>query len=115
MADYSSVAMVEEIIDSLKSELSTTDDQFDAALLTNKVVKAYRDVRTARKYPSYYSEEEIEADMENYQSQVQDIALYDYNTIGIEWQKTNKEKQVSREFIRRSSLFGGIVPLSSIV
>lgn len=115
MADYTENQLVVDIIEDLTTELKATDDQFDATLLEQKVVKAYRDVRSARKYPSYYSEAAIDSDMENYYTQVRDIALYDYNTIGIEWQKTNRENQVSREFIRRTSLFGGIVPLSSIV
>ena len=112
MADYSAIEMVQEIIDDLTSEMKPTDDQFNATLLTIKVIGAYRDVRAARKYPTYYTEEETESDMEQFYPIVRAVAVYDYNTIGIEWQKTNKENQVSREFVRRSSLFSGVIPLS---
>lgn len=112
MVDYSEIGMVQELIVDMTSELEPTDDQFNATLLTLKVIGAYRDVRNARKYPSYYTEEETESDMEQFYPIVRAVALYDYNTIGIEWQKTNKENQVSREFIRRSSLFAGVIPLS---
>lgn len=112
MADYSSIEMVQEVIDDLTGELEPSDDQFNATLLTLKVISAYRDVRAARRYPSYYTESERETDMEQFYSVVRSIALYDYNVIGMEWQKINKENQVSREFVDRSSLFAGVIPLS---
>ncbi len=114
MADYSTVEMVQELITDLQAELEPTDDQFDAVLLKTKVVGAYRDIRDTRRYPSYYTSEEIEQDMEKFYMTVRSLALYDYNTVGIEWQKVNKENDVSREFIRRSSLFSGVIPLSHI-
>lgn len=114
MADYSTVEMVQELITDLQAELEPTDDQFDAVLLKTKVVGAYRDIRDTRRYPSYYTNDEIERDMENFYMTVRSLALYDYNTVGIEWQKVNKENDVSREFIRRSSLFSGVIPLSHI-
>lgn len=114
MADYSTVEMVQELITDLQAELEPTDDQFDAVLLKTKVVGAYRDIKDTRRYPSYYTSEEIERDMENFYMTVRSLALYDYNTVGIEWQKVNKENDVSREFILRSSLFSGVIPLSHI-
>lgn len=114
MVDYSAIEMVEELVDDLTAELTPTDDQFNSTLLAAKVISAYRDIRTARRYPSYYTETVIESDMENYYSQVRNLALYDYNTIGMEGQKTNKENEVSREFVQRSSLFSGVIPLSHL-
>ena len=112
--DYSSVEMVQDIVDDLTAELEATDDQFNAVLLSNKVVNAYREICGARKYPSYYTEEQITSDMEQFYNECRNVALYDYNTLGIEWQKTNKENAVSREFVRRSSLFSGVLPLSHL-
>ena len=114
MADYSSITMVQDIVDELTAEIKPTDDQFNAMLLAAKVVGAYREVRNVRKYPTYYTEEQIESDMEQFYDVCKNIAVYDYNTIGIEWQKINKENAVSREFIRRTSLFSGVLPLSKL-
>lgn len=114
MADYSTVQMVSDIVDELTAEIEPTDDQFNATLLAAKVVSVYREIRGARKYPSYYTEDEIETDMEQFYDVCKNVAVYDYNTIGIEWQKINKENQVSREFVRRSSLFSGVIPLSHL-
>jgi len=114
MADYSEKQVIVDIISDLEVELKKTDDQYDAELLAAKVIGAYREVRTARQYPSHYTEDAIDADLENYYVNIRNIALYDYNTIGIEWQKTNKENQVSREFVKRAQLFYGVLPLSQI-
>lgn len=110
--DYSEIQLVQDIVADLTAELEPTDDQFNATLLAAKVIGAYREIRLARKYPSYYTEDAIESDMERFYDVCRNVALYDYNMIGIEWQKTNKENQVSREFVRRSSLFSGVLPLS---
>lgn len=110
--DYSEIQMVQDIVDDLTAELKPTDDQFNAVLLSSKVIGAYRDVRFARCYPKYYTEESVEEDMERFYSVVRSVALYDYNTIGIEFQKANKENQMSREFADRDSLFSGVIPLS---
>ena len=114
MADYSEIEMVQDIVNELTAELEPTDDQFNATLLSLKVIGAYREIRKARKYPPYYTEEEIESDMEQFYDICRNVALYDYNTIGIEWQKINKENAVSREFVRRTSLFSGVIPLSRL-
>lgn len=114
MADYSSIEMVQDIVDDLTSELEPTDEQFNATLLAVKVIGAYRDVRSARRYPAYYTEQDVEADMEQFYPIVRTVSLYDYNTIGMEGQKVNKENEVSREFVRRSTLFSGVIPLSHL-
>lgn len=112
--DYSEIQLVQDVITDLTAELEPTDDQFNSTLLALKVVSAYREVRHARKYPSYYTEDEIESDMEQFYDVVRNLSLYDYNTVGFEWQKINKENQVSREYIRRTSLLSGVIPLSQL-
>lgn len=114
MADYSSIDMVQDIVAELTEELEPTDDQFNATLLAAKVVGAYREVRSARRYPSYYAESSIETDMETYYSNVYNLALYDYNKIGMEGQTRNAENEVARTFVDRPSLFSGVIPLSSL-
>lgn len=112
--DYAEIGMVNEVIDDLTVELQATDDQFNASLLSSKVVGAYRDVVGARRYPSHYTEDDIVADMEQFYHTVRELALYDYNKIGFEGQSRNAENEVSRTFADRSSLFNGVIPLSRI-
>lgn len=108
-----SVSLEDEIVEDLKAELST-DATFNEALLLSKVRNALREVKRVRKYPSYYTGEQIQSDMYEYFSNIRNIALYDYNLSGAEYETNHSENSVSRGFIDRNSLFGGIVPLSRI-
>lgn len=112
--DYAEIDMVNEVIDDLTVELQATDDQFNASLLSSKVVGAYRDVVGTRRYPSHYTEDDIIADMEQFYHTVRELALYDYNQIGMEGQTRNGENEVVRTFVRRSSLFNGVIPLTHV-
>lgn len=112
--NYDENTMVQEIIDDLTVELEATDDQFSASLLSSKVVGAYRDVVGTRRYPSHYTEADIVADMEQFYHTVRELALYDYNQIGMEGQTRNGENEIVRSFVRRSSLFNGVIPLAHV-
>ena len=99
------------IISELTIELRKEVD-FDADILALKVSNAYREVRTARNYPSYYSEELIMADMMNYYSNIRAIAMYDYNKIGAEGQTQYSADGESIHYVDRSKLFNGVIPIA---
>lgn len=99
------------IISELTIELRKEVD-FDADILALKVSNAYREVRTARNYPSYYSEESIAADMMNYYSNIRAIAMYDYNKIGAEGQTQYSADGESIHYVDRSKLFNGVIPIA---
>ena len=106
--------MKEEIIAELRIELEETEgSKFNLTLLTSKVNSAYREVKTARKYPASYTEAAIERDMENYYSQVRAIALYDYNCIGSEGQTQYSQDGVSIHYVERDKLFYGVLPIAA--
>lgn len=102
------VGLEEEIMADLTAELSLTDPNFSAALLLPKVRNAMREVRRARNYPTSYTDTQIEADMYNYFSNIRNIALYDYNQIGGEFQTSSSENSTSRHWMERNKLFAGI-------
>ena len=106
-----SVGLEEEILADLTAELSI-DKTFNATLLLSKVKNALREVKRARHYPSYYTEDQIKSDMYNFFSNIRNIALYDYNQIGAEFQQTSSENSTSRSWTDRDKLFAGIIPLS---
>lgn len=106
--------MIEEIIEDLTTEIAAEDgDKFNPSLLASKVRNAYRAVKTARRYPASYTEAMIERDMENYYSQVRDIAMYDYNQIGAEGQTQYSQDGVSIHYVERDKLFYGVLPIAS--
>ena len=105
--------MIEEIIEELTTELRETEgERFNETLLRSKVKSAYRAVHTARKYPKSYTEAMIERDMENYYSQVKDIAMFDFNQIGAEGQTQYSQDGVSVHYVDRDKLFYGVLPIA---
>lgn len=107
------IGLEEEIFADLSAELST-DQIFNETLLLSKVKNALREVKRARKYPSYYTKKQIQSDMYDYFSNIRNIALYDYNQIGAEYEESHSENSVSRSFVDRNKLFAGIIPLSRL-
>ena len=105
------ISLQEELMNDLKSELEC-EPTFNGTLLKSKVKNAIKEVERARKYPSYYTGEQIQEDLYRYYSNMRNIALYDYNQIGIEFQESSSENGISRSFMDRNKLFVGIIPLS---
>lgn len=103
--------MIESIIDELTIELQTEAD-FNADILALKVRNAYREVKQARNYPKSYTEESISADMENYYSNVKDLALYDYNKVGAEGQTQYSADGESIHYVDRNKMFTGVLPIA---
>ena len=101
-----------ELLEDLSEELSATDPKFKPELIKPKIKNAIREVKRARNYPKHYTESAIVEDLENYYSNIRNIALFDYNMIGAEGQSSSSENGTSRNFIDRDKLFGGIIPLS---
>lgn len=104
--------MENELIEDLTAELQITDELFNASLLEIKVKNAIKEVKRARNYPSHYTEQMIDDDMERFYSQIRNIALYDYEQIGAENETSHSENNISRSFIDRDKLFAGILPLA---
>lgn len=101
-------SLIVEILDDLITELGLTEAS-DIALLTSKVKNAYRDVKRTRNYQSYHSQMFIDNDMQNFYSNIHDLALYDYNQIGGEGQTSHSENGVSRAWKDRKECLDGIV------
>ena len=101
-----------ELLEDLTEELSATDPKFKPELIKPKIKNAIREVKQARNYPKHYAESEIVEDLENYYSNIRSIALFDYNLIGGEFQESYSENGKSATFVKRNSLFAGVIPLS---
>lgn len=104
--------MQTELIEDLTVELSISDDDFNIQLLTQKVKNALREIKTARNYPTSYTDEMIARDIQQYYSNARAIALYDYNKIGSDYEDSHSENGISMSFGDRDKLFSGIIPLA---
>lgn len=103
----------ENIVAELSNELSK-DDDYDESVLESKVAQAIREVKNARKYPSYYTDVMIASDLERFYSNVYNIALYEYNQVGVDFQTGHSENGTNRTYSDRSKLFYGIIPLATV-
>ena len=105
----------EEIVADLTTELSK-DDDLSATILAIKVKNAIREIKSARMYPSSYTDEKIINDLsDNYYSSIINLARYDYNQVGAEGQSAYSEGDTSRTWVDRNSLFNGIAPFVKIL
>lgn len=106
--------LYDELFDDLKTELKDADDDFREVVLATKLKNVLREVKRVRNYPktSYYTNNVIKEDMHEYYAEIRNIALYDYNMIGMEFEKSDSTNEVSRSFVERDTLFSGILPIA---
>lgn len=88
---------------------------FSEILLRQKIKNAINEVACLRRYPSSYSEEDKLNDLSSFYSVVRRVALYDYNQIGMEFERSHSEKNTDRTFVNRNQLFVGIIPITKII
>ena len=107
--------MLDEIFETLKGEILADEaqaDLFSESLLRSKINSAYREVKRARRYPKSYSEAQIEVDMLDYHSNIEDIARYDYNSVGTEGLSSYAADGTSLHYKDRDKLFYGVYPIA---
>lgn len=105
--------LVNEIYKELVIELDIPDEEESMLLL--KVKNAYREVRGARNYPLSYTEDAICDDMENYYHTIKNLAMYDYNQIGVEGQSAHGENGTSRTWVDRNKYLEGVVAICTLI
>lgn len=99
--------LVNEILKDLKTELGLTEDS-DLAVLSSKIRNAYREVKRTRNYQSAHTQEFIDQDMENFYSNIRELALYDFNQVGAEGQTSHSENGTSRAWKDRRECLNGV-------
>lgn len=103
------------IFDELKTILGD-DVNFNSQALFTKVKGAFREVKNARKYPSHYSEDTIISELTNlYYDVILNLALYDYNSIGAEFEESHSEGEISRTYVDRNKIMARVLPISVCV
>lgn len=113
MDDTMQLSLQNELIADLTAELQG-QPTFSDSVIKQKVVNAIREVKNARRYPIYYSDEIITKDLNNYYMNIRNIALYDFAQIGAPFEESHSENSVSRSWMERAKLFNGIIPIVKI-
>lgn len=109
MDEAMNVGLREEIIAELTIELGK-EPTFDAEILKTKVNDAYRKVKSRKAYHhTSFTGEQIEKHLyENHYQDIKDIALYNFNMIGAEFQKSHSENGTSRTWRTEDEVLGNI-------
>ncbi len=104
-------------LEQLKIRLRQSDvsDEKEDKLLEQLISQAEQDVRLYRNYPSDYTEEMIEKDMKNFDGIIVNLALYDYNQEGGEFQISSSENGTSRSWIDRDKVLGKVTPFVNVL
>ena len=106
-------SLINEVLNDLISELSL-EEASDIAILTSKVKNAYREVKRTRNYQPDHTQAFIDRDMENFYSNIRELALYDFNQVGAEGQVSHSENGMNRAWKDRKECFEGIVAFCGI-
>lgn len=97
-----------ELITDIQTELAD-EEAFNANILAIKVRNAIRDVKMRRNYrATSYTEEQIIDDLYNYYSTIYNLAIYDYNQVGMNGQESHNENSISRKWVSRDDILKGV-------
>lgn len=115
MDDKMGVSLQDEIMADLTEELSK-DTGFSENVLKSKVISAIREVKLKRNYgATSYTAKKIESDLYSYYSVIKKVALYDYNQIGAEGEKSHNENGISRNWEDREELFSDVTAFVKVL
>lgn len=103
-----------EETDDGKSAISF-DDNEENPLIEQLIRQATAEVIGKRNYPDSYTEEQIETDLKNYESNIVNLVVYDHSQAGEEFMASFSENGVSRNWKSRDDLFVGIFPFAKVL
>lgn len=105
--------MNEELVNDLTIYLADEADSPEIILLSVK--RAIRSFKKKRNYPSSYTEEKINSDMESCYDCIFDLALYFLTKQGAEFQSSHSESSVNRAWDSETEIFvnHGVFPFVS--
>ena len=108
-------AFEQELNNDLTAELTGSGNAPLVDVLAVKVKAVVRELLSIRNYElSGMTDGEIEADINRYYTQCMNVARYDYNQLGAEGEQSHNENGISRQYIDRGKLWGGVVPFAKV-
>ena len=104
--------MDEQLIEDLRNYLD--DDIETARMIPLSVKRAVRSFKKKRNYPSGYTEEQINSDMEKCYDCIFDLALYFLVKQGAEFQGSHSENSISRGWDSETEIYvnHGVFPFA---
>ena len=104
-----------ELKTDLTAEIAGSGAEVLTDVLAVKVKAVVRELLNIRNYEhSGMTDGEIETDIYRYYTQCMNVARYDYNQLGAEGEDSHSENGISRKYIERGKLWGGVVPFAKV-
>lgn len=104
--------MDEQLVEDLKNYID--EDMETARMIPLSAKRAVRSFKKKRNYPSGYTEEQINSDMEKCYDCIFDLALYFLVKQGAEFQGSHSENSVSRNWDSETEIYvnHGVFPFA---
>ena len=104
-----------ELNNDLAAEISGSGNEVLTSVLAIKVKAVVRELLSIRNYDnSGMTDWEIEQDINRYYTQCMNVARYDYNQLGAEGEDSHTENGISRKYVDRAKLWGGVIPFAKV-
>ena len=98
------------IEDETGEDVVVFDSKEDNLYIRQLIKQVENEIKKKRNYPSSYTEEQIAADMANYEDVIVDLVVYDHSQAGEAYMKTYSENGVSRKWTERNKLMSDVIP-----
>lgn len=118
MADYSILEQVKIRLRQFHVEDDDTvvfDKKEEDPLLNQLIEQAKKEIAIKRMYPETYTEKDILSDLERFENNVVDLAVYDRSQAGEAYMASYSENGVSRSWKNREDLFFGVYPFVKVL
>lgn len=105
--------LFEEIVQYLNEEDMEEQDENSLNVCIDRAIRLYK---SKRNYPSSFSEDAIEKDMEEHHACIFDLALFFFFKMGAEYQTTHIENTIHRGYQSENMIFiiHGVFPYAKM-
>lgn len=118
MSDYSILEQVKIRLRQFHVEDDDTvvfDKKEEDPLLNQLIEQAKKEIAIKRMYPETYTEKDILSDLERFENNIVDLAVYDRSQAGEAYMASYSENGVSRSWKNREDLFFGVYPFVKVL
>lgn len=90
------------------------DNIEDNPLIEQLIEQSRQEIISLRNYPSSYTQEQIDNDMNKYENVIVNLTVYDHSQAGENYMASMNEGGVNRTWKNRNDLLAGIFPLVKV-
>lgn len=101
--------------DETTSDVVVFDNKEDNPLIEQLIRQATEDVKAKRCYPDTFTDDDITADLKQFENVVINLAVYDHSQAGENYMSALSEGGVSRTWKDRDKLFVGVFPFVKVL